>query len=152
MNFPMMIKYSDKVAGGDSLFFRIRINPKHIEDEGLRLHEIEHVRQWYWITLFSLFSYSLIFVIATFFTSLILIDLGMYALILMGSFMTQKLLYGISKQYRLWSEANAYARQIETYPDEHIEHYMREYSKILALDYDLDISAEEARASIEQYK
>ena len=53
MKLPIWLKYTDKVEGGDSFMFRIRINPKYQDDKGLLAHEVEHVRQWYFCTAFS---------------------------------------------------------------------------------------------------
>lgn len=47
------LEYTDNLPsawmGGCASFWFIKIRPKYVNDQGLLAHELEHVRQWWWL-------------------------------------------------------------------------------------------------------
>ena len=111
--------------------FFIKTNPAYKDDEGLHLHEYEHIKQfWGMWFLFSALGY--------FISPLSLI----LAIPAHGVF------YSLSKKYRLWSEVSAYKKQLSTHKKEHQKHYIDQYAKFLSEDYKLNITYSYAKEKL----
>ena len=110
---------------------RIRINPKHKDNNGLLLHEIEHVRQWYICTAIGLAI-----------SSVMLFVIGPTAFIigLMFSTLIHSTLYTYSRYCRLKFEVAAFKIQIANTQGNTKQGFIN----VLATDYDLNITKAEA--------
>ena len=139
------VQYTDKVLGGDSLFFRVRINPKYKEDKGLHAHEFEHVRHWYIVTIMALITS----VIVTYMTTPSLLLAPMAWVFFVGySGLIYNFLTTVSKACRLKAESKCFAVQLAQYPKENFENYLSQLSVYLSEGYSLDITVAQARISI----
>lgn len=132
MKLPYYLQVTDKVNFADSKLFRLRVNPKHVDDAGLIAHELTHVKQWYACMLPAL--------------SMCLVawfmgyeQFGFYGSL--ASIFIKGLLYTFVPQARQLFEVQAYRKQIEVEGDQHIE----EYAELLATDYGLNLSVDSAR-------
>lgn len=105
IKLPYYLQVTDKVKYEDSKYFRIRINPKYVDDVGLLAHGKEHVRQWYFITMCSMIIPLLVYLITG------RQDYTAYALLL--AFNVKGLGYTFIRSVRLKLEVLAYRKQME---------------------------------------
>jgi|TARA_R110000764_G_scaffold26570_3_gene62979 uncharacterized protein YjaZ len=145
MKLPVWVQYTDKVEGGDQFLFRMRINPKYIDDKGLIAHEYEHVRQWYTITAMTLAINCILAVIVM---PSLLTDPYVIGLITAYSALAYHIVVRSLRRIRLRVESICYARQIEQYGPKHHSQHMDYFAKVLSEKYDLQITKEVARKSI----
>jgi hypothetical protein len=145
MKLLAWVQYTDKVLGGDSKFFRIRINPKYEGDLGLLAHEHEHVRQWYMVTNISFF---LMCTACLIFYPIVLTHPLTVLMLLFYSSMVYNAATMMSKKIRFKVEVACYAKQIKMYPEEHTERYLKHFSKFIAENYELNVSQEDARNAL----
>lgn len=126
------VKYTDDVRVGDSKLFRIRINPKYKDDEGVLEHEITHVMQWY---------ASLVYVSML---TIVLAIMGYYNAMLFAGVLGlagHNLLSTFSRWYRKHIEAEAFAAQLDVIGWQ----YLDSLAESLAYKYDLNITPEQAK-------
>lgn len=132
MNY-FFLKYTDNISekyAGETFGPLIKIRPKHSESVGLLEHEKTHVRQWY-------FCFLVLVVLAT------ILACTVYApLAVIGGLgpSAHGVMYKFCRPYRLWSEVQAYRKQIEegSYVD------IAFAVSSLAADYDLNIDERQA--------
>ena len=136
MKLPHYIKITSDTEYGDSKFCRIRLNPKHKNDEGLIAHEYTHIKQWYAGLAAGLVL--ALFVCLVFGRA----DYTFYALMLAPFW--KEMAYTFINPCRLFLEVQAFAAQISIEPKEHQGAYVRAYAKSLADNYNLSITKEEA--------
>ena len=113
---PALIIYTDRVlgprAGGDTRAFVIFIRPKYRGDVGMRMHELQHVRQW-WTGCAIGFLFGQLWA----WTYPLLMpwwEWLTYCAVLGGT--AHELLYYFVRRYRMWGEAQAYREQMR-HPD-----------------------------------
>ena len=126
------IHYNDNIPegmGGTAQAFYIRIRPKYKDDKGIHEHELEHVRQWWVLTIFSAFA---LLVGAEY--------LQQPLWIAVASVGIHGLLYKFIPAYRLWAEVQAHKVQLKHYPDDRTELFAWR----IANRYRLKVTAEEA--------
>ena len=135
MKLPYYLKVTDKVKYADSKMFRIRINPKYEEHEGLMAHEYEHIKQFYTV-------FIPLMIIAAFTWFNYRQDVGLVIGVL--AFVCKDLAYTFIKKVRFALEARAYRKQLEVQGPQNLE----VFAKALAENYDLNVTVEEARKKI----
>jgi hypothetical protein len=126
------IHYTDNLpenVGGTAQGPYIRIRPKYKDDKGIHAHEMEHVRQWWVLTIFSAF-----FLLAG------AEYLQQPLWIAIASVGVHGLLYTLIPKYRLWCEVQAYKAQQAHYEDDRTP----KFAKWIATVYRLDVTPEEA--------
>ena len=134
MKLPHYVQITDETPYGDSKFFRIRLNPKYKDHKGLLLHEYTHVKQWYVGLVVGLVIALVVY--AVFQRE----DYTLYALCIAPSL--KGLLYTFIKPCRLYMEIQAFQQQLTTKPVKQREHYIKAYAKIIANNYNINVSEE----------
>ncbi len=102
--WPSAVFYTDKLpegVGGDAHGPVVRIRPKYRSDEGIHRHELEHVQQWWVVSLVSVVLLAVVF--------------GMSMMVL-SAIGVHSLLYMLVRPYRQWAEVRAYRIQMR-YPN-----------------------------------
>lgn len=140
MKLPHYIKITEDTEYGDSKLFRIRLNPKYKDDEGLILHEYTHVKQWYIGLTFGLLVMLAIYLIFG------QEDYALYALVFAPFW--KGLLYTFIGPARLYFEVQAFAKQISIERVKHRELYIHAYAKSLATGYDVNVTEEVAATKL----
>jgi len=132
MKLPFFTQYTDKVKGGDSFMFRVRMNPKYKDNVGLHLHEYQHIKQWYKGLAIGLC------------VTVPILLLGFPSLALMGlvvSLQLQGLAYTFVPYARKLMEVEAFRVQIKNSKGVPKEFFI----KTLVEEYNLNITTAEAR-------
>jgi hypothetical protein len=132
---PALIRYTDDMPawmGGYAKWFYIAIRPKYKDDKGIHAHELEHVKQWWIVTLLT----AAIICGLVWYTQAPTVYYN-YALI---SPMVLGLLYDSVDKVKLWCEVWAYKAQLKHYSDDRTPLF----AKFIAKDYGLKITEEEA--------
>lgn len=129
----------------------ILLRPENKNDEPLYLHEVQHVKQFWWATVASLAVISAAWFGAYHLGHLPLPTDGLFSIIsavalVVLAFSTHRLLYQFRRKYRLWAEATAYAVQARAGDDlDHLAGFMARSV------YRLDITRGRARREIKSY-
>lgn len=131
---PHITIYTDNLpvgAGGCANGPVIRIQPKRRGDEGLLLHELEHVKQWY-----VMLGVGLLLALA-----LVLLGHSEYwpHAAMLGVVLHPLAYVGIPR-HRLWCEVQAYRVQAAAYADDR----RALFAVFLSRDYGLDLSVSDA--------
>lgn len=141
MKLPHYIKVTDKVTFADSKLFRIRVNPQYKDNKGLLSHEYQHIKQLYYFLIpllslaaFTWFNYRQ--------------DVGL--VIALVALFAKDLIYTFVPKARFIFEAQAYAAQLKNIDKEDRESSLVIFSEVLANNYELDVTIEEARKAIEE--
>lgn len=129
------VQYTDKLAkgfGGTAQGPLIKILSKYKDDAGLLAHEKTHVRQWYAVLVLGLLLCTLLTLV---------VSPALWPLYGLAPSL-HPLLYKFVRPYRRWCEVKAYRKQIA------LGGYSSNEFAVTALveKYDLDLSADEARA------
>ena len=139
---PSYTYYTDSLpegVGGTTKACVIAIKTKYKDDKRIRLHELEHVRQFW--SMFAMVSSILVGVV--YFSHLLPLY---YLYAILSGVVMHSVLYDKISKYRLWAEAKAYA--IQTKPDRSDLDVM---AYRLSFAYQLNISQEEAKTNILKY-
>lgn len=115
MKYPLTFHWAKGVGKGSAASARmcfIFIKPEYKGDEGLYQHELMHVKQWATVSIIS----GLI--IAAVYAPFAPIAVGVHGL-----------LYIATPKYRLWCEAQAYAKQLNYYEDDRTERFANYITK-----------------------
>jgi len=132
MKLPHIVKYTDKVKQGESGFFIIYLNPSKRGDEGLIVHEYEHIKQWYLCLAIGLLCAGVVyFLLGNLIASLFLASV---------SVSLKGILYTYVKPFRQWAEVQAFRAQIKVTEGDHKDFF----SSALSNNYKLDITHNEA--------
>lgn len=110
-------------VGGRTNLFVIRILEKYRNDEGIYQHEIQHVKQW-----------AVASIVGCIIAYLIYPPLAGIGIALHGA------LYKLIPEYRLWTEVEAYKKQLKYYPDDR----SLLFAEFIATRYNLPIAKENA--------
>lgn len=140
---PALVVYSEELpehVGGMAQTFVVVIHPKYREDAGIHEHELEHVTQWYVMVAAMLLLAFLAYVQGQF---------GASAGLAMASIGMDGLLYRRWRRFRLWSEAAAYARQMQ-FPDRKGNYLSLADAteRLCSTRYDLGVSSKDVQALI----
>jgi hypothetical protein len=132
MKLPHWIRYTEKVKQGKASFFIIYLNPAKRGDEGLLVHEYEHVKQWYLCLAIGLLcAAGVYFLLGNLIASLFLVGV---------SISLKGILYTYVKPFRQWAEVKAFKRQIAVTEGDHRAFF----ATALADNYKLNITFNEA--------
>jgi hypothetical protein len=127
MKFYIVKTVKDYKYKGNTRAFVITLNEKYKDDKGLLAHEVEHVKQWYFV----------------FFTSFLLISFLFNPLVALPfSLLVWPFLYGGIPLFRKWSEVFAFRKTIEHSEDK--EKALRSSAKKLSSGYNLKLTYDEA--------
>lgn len=143
--FPAFIHYTDDMEDWQGAYATgpvVRIRPKYRDrgDDGIHLHELEHVRQWYAGLIIGVaLAIALLFVpelaeFSTYWHTALLAGIGIHGL-----------LYRLLWPYRLWAEVTAYRKQLATYPAGSDCMWA---ARALATKYQLRTSIDDARRAL----
>lgn len=143
---PALVIYTDALPGnmgGMAHTFMVVIRPEYRDDRGLHEHELEHVAQWY-----AVVAATLLLALAAYQYAQTGLALGLA----MASIGMQGLLYRSWRKFRLWSEAGAYARQMQ-FPDRKGKclSLAAATARLCSPKYDLRLSDREAEAIMVNY-
>ena len=139
MLIPSYTYYTDSLpegVGGTTKACVIAIKTKYKDDKRIRLHELEHVRQFW-----ALFAIVGLIGAAIVYTQHLLPLFYLHAALI--GFSAHTGLYNLVARYRFWAEAKAYA--IQTKPDRSDIDVM---AYRLFSSYDLGITLEQAKNEI----
>jgi Flp pilus assembly protein TadB len=132
MSFPHIIRYTDKMpdnVGGYARWFYIAIRPKYKDDKGIHAHELEHVRQWWVLTIVG----------AALIAGACHILGHPYIYAALGTAI-HPLLYKFVRPYRQWAEVQAFKEQLK----HHEPSYVTNLARRLSRGYGLKITVEQA--------
>jgi hypothetical protein len=132
MSFPHIIRYTDKMpdhVGGYARWFYIAIRPKYKDDKGIHAHELEHVRQWWTMSI----------VCCALIAGFCHVQGLPYHYAATGLAVHQ-LLSKFVRPYRQWIEVQAFKEQLK----HHEPSYVTNLARRLSRGYGLKITQEEA--------
>jgi len=132
MKYPYWLQVTDKVKFTDSKFFRIRVNPKWVDDKPMLEHEKVHVKQWY----MSLFCGIAAFIVLYLFGYPNLAIAGLVA-----GITGKELLYIFVPSVRLFLEIQAYRKQLSYVENPDYDHY----AKVIVDYYNVKATKEEVK-------
>ncbi len=146
---PALVIFTDRVlgprAGGDTRAFVVFIRPKYRDDVGMRMHELEHVRQWWCATALGLVAGAAAAALST-----LLLWWGWLGCGALLGGIAHELLYYTVRRYRMWAEVRAYREQMR-YPDRHGELLTLDGAAARLADeelYHLGITIDQARDAL----
>lgn len=143
MHLPHHILYTDRLpvdVGGRAYGPLVLIRPKYLHDTGMHEHELEHVRQWWTVTL--VVGLPLLCV---------LVLLGQAPWLAGLAVLAHRLLRSAVRDYRIRCEARAYAMQTR-FPDRDGRYLTLEQAADLMTagdHYDLGITRADALAMLQ---
>jgi hypothetical protein len=137
---PALIRYTDDMPqwmGGYAKWFYIAIRPKYKDDKGIHAHELEHVKQWWIVTLLT----AAIICGLVWYTQAP-IAYYQYAGI---SVAMLDLLYSSVDRFKLQCEVWAYKAQLRVNAEQGVKDYTKLYAGWIATKYGLSgVTAERA--------
>jgi len=138
---PAFMRYKAKSdrAGGAKFIF-IYINNKYKDDQGIINHELMHVKQFYRMSLLSLWG-VVIYLMGGLMTPLVIGVIG---------FCAHTILYRFSESYRYVAEVEAFKVQLKSYDRSEMDYdaTVRKLVYILVTRYNVDVSLAQAREDI----
>lgn len=129
-----VIRYTDDMPeafGGMAYGPYIAIRPKYRDDMGIHAHELEHVKQWWVVSLASALAIGLL--------AYAMLGAEYVGLALLG-FAVHPVAYKLVSEYRLHCEIEAYRQQAKHYPGDR----MPLFAGYIAEKYGLPITPEVA--------
>lgn len=113
----------------------VRIVEKYRSDVGIRMHELEHVKQW-WLSGILMSGQAIL--LATLFN----MQAYLLPMLIPLAWSVSSVLYLLFKPYRQWVELQAYAVQLQYSTDKNED--ARLFGLFISQDYGLSITAKEA--------
>ncbi len=133
---PSLTIYTDGLpahAAGIAKLFVIRIKPAYKNDVGLHKHELEHVKQWWAVTIPAMLA---IFALAHLHYGLAMLDAAMCTPIAAAFYHAA---YDMIPAFRLWCEVQAYRVQLRYCAKDE----SARFAKFIATSYGLKVNEAE---------
>ncbi len=125
-------------AAGIAKLFFVFIKPAYKNDVGLHKHELEHVRQWWAVTIPSMLA---IFALAHLYYGLPMLDAAMFTPIAAVFYHAA---YDMIPSFRLWCEVKAYRVQLRYCAKDE----SARFAKFIATSYGLKVNEAEVLAML----